>query len=51
MEQTALPLPAEIWDATPCAAQALILAQRERIRDLEARLGSTPGNRVAIVAP
>ena len=34
-----LPLPPEIWAATPCPAQALILAQRERIRDLEARRG------------
>jgi hypothetical protein len=40
MELTKLALPAENWAATPCAAQALILAQRERIRDLEARLGS-----------
>ena len=39
MEQTGLPLPSEIWAATPCAAQALILAQWERIRELEARLG------------
>src|SRR5205814_9882287 len=44
MELTALPLPPEIWAATPCAAQALILAQRERIRDLEARLGQTSAN-------
>jgi hypothetical protein len=39
MELTALPLPPEIWAATPCAAQALMLAQRERIHDLAARLG------------
>src|SRR5215218_1895195 len=38
MELTELPLPREIWAATPCAAQALILTQRERLRDLEARL-------------
>src|SRR5215208_7079672 len=44
MELTELPLPPEIWAATPCAAQALILAQRERIRDLEARLGQTSAN-------
>ena len=44
MELTELPLPPEIWAATPCAAQALILAQRERIRDLEARLGQHSGN-------
>src|SRR5829696_10375775 len=38
------PLPPEIWAATPAAAQALILAQRERIRELEARLGQTSAN-------
>ena len=44
MELTALPLPPEIWAATPAAAQALILAQRERIRDLEAHQGQTSSN-------
>src|SRR5829696_10209367 len=44
MERTELPMPPEVWAATPCAAQALILAQRERIRDLEARLGQTSAN-------
>src|SRR5215216_2310937 len=44
MELTERPLPPEIWAATPCAAQALILAQRERIRELEARLGQTSAN-------
>src|SRR5689334_21039913 len=44
MELTALPLPPEIWAATPDAAQALILAQQERIRDLEARLSQTSAN-------
>jgi transposase len=44
MERTELPLPVEIWAATPCTAQALILAQRERIRELEARLGQTSAN-------
>ncbi len=44
MERTELPLPLEIWAATPCAAQALILAQGEPIRDLEARLGQTSAN-------
>src|SRR4051795_8149213 len=44
MEMTELPLPPEIWAATPCAAQALILAQRERIRDLEARLSQHSRN-------
>src|SRR6478672_6292115 len=44
MEPTELPLPPEIWTATPCAAQALILAQREHIRELEARLGQTSAN-------
>jgi hypothetical protein len=38
MEPTDLPLPPENWAATPCAAQALIVAQRERIRELKARL-------------
>jgi hypothetical protein len=31
------PLPPEIWAATPCAAQALIVALQARIRELEAR--------------
>src|SRR4051812_13240217 len=44
MELTALPLPSEIWAATPAAAQAMILAQRERIRELEARLGQCSSN-------
>src|SRR4051812_21117705 len=44
MELTELPLPPAIWAATPCAAQALILAQRERIRELEARLGQNSSN-------
>src|SRR3712207_2288187 len=44
MERTELPLPPEVWAATPCAAQTLILAQRERIRELEARLGQTSAN-------
>jgi hypothetical protein len=38
MELTAAPLPPEIWAATPAAAQVLINAQRERIRDLETHL-------------
>ena len=41
MELTELPLPPAIWAATPCTAQALILAQRQRIRDLEARMGAS----------
>jgi uncharacterized protein DUF6444 len=44
MELTELPLPPAIWAATPCAARALIFAQRERIRELEARLGQTSAN-------
>ena len=44
MELTDLPLPPEIWAATPGAAQALILALQERIRELEARLGQTSAN-------
>src|ERR671929_1979044 len=44
MERIALPLPPEIWAATPDAAQALILALHERIRELEARLGQTSAN-------
>jgi transposase len=44
MEVTALPLPPEIWAATPAGAQALIVALQERIRDLEARLGQTSAN-------
>ena len=38
MDRIKPPLPPEIWAATPSAAQALILTQRERIRELEARL-------------
>jgi hypothetical protein len=44
MEPTELPLPPEVWAATPYAAKALILAQQERIRDLEGRLGQTSAN-------
>src|SRR5215213_2784653 len=44
MESTDLPLPPETWAATPCAAQALIVALQERIRELEARLGQTSAN-------
>src|SRR5215211_5494671 len=44
MELTALPLPLEIWAATPAATQALVLAQQECIRDLEARLGQGSAN-------
>jgi transposase len=39
MDLTALPLPPEIWAATPDAAQALIVTLQARIRELEARLG------------
>jgi transposase len=44
MELTELPLPPAIWAATPSAAQTLIVAQRERIRELEARLGQDSSN-------
>jgi len=44
MAVTELPLPPEIWAATPCAAQALIVALQERIRELEARLGQNSSN-------
>ena len=44
MELTALPLPPEIWAATPAAAQALIVALQERVRELEARLGQNSSN-------
>src|SRR3954451_18551764 len=44
MDLTALPLPPEIWAATPCAAQALIVALQARIRELEAQLGQTSAN-------
>src|SRR5262245_16509665 len=44
MERTELPLPPAIWAATPAAAQTLIVAQRERIRELEARLGQDSSN-------
>jgi len=44
MELTDLPLPPEIWAATPGAAQALIVALQARIRELEARLGQNSSN-------
>src|SRR3954468_15514882 len=44
MERTELPLPPAIWAATPAAAQTLIIAQRERIRELGARLGQDSSN-------
>jgi transposase len=39
-----LPLPPEIWAATPCSAQALIVALQTRVRELEARLGQNSAN-------
>src|ERR671933_520270 len=44
MERTDLPLAPEIWAATPCAAQVLIVALQQRIRELEARLGQNSSN-------
>ncbi len=44
MELTAPPLPRDIWAATPCAAQVLIVALQERVRELEARLGQNASN-------
>ena len=44
MELTHPPLAPEIWAATPCVAQALIVALQARIRDLEARLGQNSAN-------
>src|SRR4051812_17545421 len=44
MDLTALPLPPDIWAATPGAAQALILTLQERICELEAQLGQTSTN-------
>ena len=44
MERTALPLPPEVWAATPAAAQALIASLQARIRELEARLGQDSSN-------
>jgi transposase len=44
MKLADLPVPPEIWAATPSAAQALILALQERIRELEARLGQNSAN-------
>ena len=38
------PLPPDIWDATPGAAQALILALQARIHELEAQLGQNSSN-------
>ena len=44
MKLANLPLPPDIWAATPAAAQELILAQQQRIRELEARLGQNSWN-------
>src|SRR4051812_24615438 len=44
MELTDLPLPPEIWAATPAAAQALIVALQARVRELEARVGQNSSN-------
>src|SRR5688572_24191985 len=38
------PLPSEIWAVTPAAAQVLIVALQQRIRELEAQLGQTSSN-------
>jgi hypothetical protein len=44
MELSELPLPQEIWAATPNAAQALILALQACRREPEARLGPHSAN-------
>ena len=44
MKLADLPLPPDIWAVTPSAAQELILAQQQRIRELEARLGQNSSN-------
>src|SRR5215212_7149167 len=44
MELTVLALPPEIWDATPAAAQTLILTLQARVCELEARLGQDSSN-------
>src|SRR5438067_8397894 len=44
MALTDSPLPPDIWAATPSAAQALIVALQERVRELEARLSQTSAN-------
>jgi transposase len=44
MQLTDPPLPPEIWAVTPAAAQALIVALQERIRELEAQLGQSSAN-------
>jgi len=44
MELTDPPLPPDIWAATPCAAQALIVGLQERVRALEAQLGQNSSN-------
>src|SRR3954471_12585341 len=44
MELTVLPLPPEMWDATPAAAQTLILTLQARVCELEARLGQDSSN-------
>jgi hypothetical protein len=44
MDLTALPLPPEIWAATPAAAQALIVSLEARVRELEGRLRQDSSN-------
>ena len=44
MDLAELPLPQEIWAATPGAARALILALQARVRELETRLGQNSSN-------
>src|SRR3954469_4853786 len=44
MDLTALPLPPEIWAATPAAAQALIVSREARVRELEGRLRQDSSN-------
>ena len=44
MDRIKPPLPLEIWAATPSAAQALGQDQRQRIRELEARLDQDSSN-------
>ena len=41
MELTELPLPPEIWAATPGAAEVLIMGLQARDRELEAPLGQS----------
>jgi transposase len=44
MTETPVPLPPEVWEATPPESQALIVALQAELRELRARLGQDSSN-------